>query len=204
MTFTFKFNKTPEYHVVSISVLMFIDTVVKNQCEFTIPAVIVVDKDFATSQDLKTTVTQGIKIEVKGSLLVKQQRALTCPLFLKNIKTHFFHNLIRANSTSIRDYSVDAVNERLETNPVFLRNVEDGLRITKLTKDENVNIDIKLQIGDIMLRYKYTLWQVLNRMWIEYLSVFIVFYLLGEKVKDYVFRNQYLAAWEIIPWKKLR
>lgn len=184
--------------------MIFIDTEVKNQCKFILPAVIAVDKAFTISEVLSTTTTQGIKMELQGTLLVKQQRPLICPFFLKNIKTHFFYNLLNQNSTHIRDYSVDTVNVILKTNPVFLKYQEDDFKITKITKDENFKIDVRLDIGDIMLRYNYTFWQVLNRMWIEYLSFFIVLYLFGEKVKSYIFQNQYLAAWEIIPWKKIR
>lgn len=79
-----------------------------------------------------------------------------------------------------------------------------NFKVTKLAKGENVIVEVSLDIGEMMIRYKFTLWQVLNRIWIEYLAVFVVLYLVGEKIKDYLFRNQYLAAWEVIPWKKLR
>lgn len=202
MRFAFKFDKTSEYRVTSISMLLFIDAVVDNQCKFTLPAVVALVKDFASSE-IQTSM-EGIKMEFKGTLNVKQQRSLICPYFLRHIKTHFYYQLINPNSTHIRDYTRDAINERLELNPVFLKYQEDEFKVTKLAKGENVIVEVSLDIGEMMIRYKFTLWQVLNRIWIEYLAVFVVLYLVGEKIKDYLFRNQYLAAWEVIPWKKLR
>ncbi|XP_063697664.1 transmembrane protein 231 [Culicoides brevitarsis] len=197
MKFSFSFDLIPTYKVTSFQLLIFLDSFVEAQCKFKLPTVIAIDKEFAEKS------IHGSKMSVKGALLAKQQRALTCPYFLRGIKTHFFYNLIIDNATQTHEFSNEAIMEKLFLNPVYLKFQEETSKVTK-SRTESFTMDLTVDVEEIMLRYHYTLWQIVNRIWIQYLAVFVIFYICGEKIKDYLFRNQYLAAWEVVPWKKLR
>uniref|UniRef100_A0A336M9W9 Transmembrane protein 231 n=1 Tax=Culicoides sonorensis TaxID=179676 RepID=A0A336M9W9_CULSO len=201
LRFSFEFDTLPAYFVQSVSVLIQIDSEIESQCKFNVPAMIILEKHYQP-QMISSNFT-SMEVKLNGNLVSKQRRALVCPFFLRNIKSHFYYNVLDTNSSHIDDYSFEKIQCQLEMNPIFLKFEEENERKFD-SKELNFKFELKVDVDDIMIRYQFTLWQIVNQIWIQYVAVLVVFYILGEKIKDYIFRNQYLAAWEVIPWRKLK
>lgn len=197
MTFSFSFDSPATQTLTSVSMILFFETTIENQCTFLLPTALIYEKTFHKSMEI-----HGLQLKSSGSMSLFQQRALQCPYFMRNIKSHFNYRLLNHNSTEIIDYKADKIQENLKQNPAFLKYDEDSIKMTA-GRDTSTTIELAVSIRDTMVRYNYTLWQKLNQVWIQYLAIFVIFFLIGEKIKYYIFKNQYICTWEVVPWKKL-
>lgn len=181
-----------------LSVAVFLDVSIDNLCFFQIPTVLLLKKT-----QINYNLLTGMELNFEGSLNIHQNRALQCPFFLRKIKTHFDHRLIKDNMTTIDNFSYQSIRSRLTRNPTFFKYDSIEEEIT-YNNNAELTINLKLHIQEVFTRYNFTLWQRLNKIWVQYLSIFVIFYLLTEKMKSFMFSYQYLCAWEVEPWQKLK
>lgn len=121
---------------------------------------------------------------------------------MRNVKSNFYFELIPSNSTNIKDYHVTAIHKKLTSNVGFIK-FEKTNTIWDRSTDDKVRINLCVDIGEVKTRFHTTFWQKLILFWTEYLAVLVVFVVLLNKLKWYMFTRQFLRAWEIIPWKKI-
>ena len=55
--------------------------------------------------------------------------------------------------------------------------------------DESFVIDIHIKYPEQFLIYKPGFWEVIKWAWIQYISLFLIIYLIARKIKAYLFQN---------------
>lgn len=144
----------------------------------------------------------GGEIYVDASMVVKQNQAFYCPFFLRSIKSHFNHDILPANSSDIEHYELSAIRKRLENNPAYVVIDTPTMRWNRLNANEII-WNVNLNVNESITRYNISYWQRLGLIWIQYLSILFVCWKAIDKLKNYMFSEQMIKAWEIIPWKKI-
>lgn len=139
---------------------------------------------------------------MEGRIKMNQKLGFYCPFFLHHKKTHFFYTLVPENSTDIEDFDHSNIQQRLTNNPAYITYEKTSKSWNRHQNDITV-LNIVLNVEEVMTRYHKTFWQRVGFIWIEYLSILIVFCYTLDKLKSYLFSEQIIRAWEIIPWKKL-
>lgn len=168
----------------------------QRQCHLQIPTAVIL-------QQIQIPANfQSGEIFIDGQLKLEQRVGFYCPFFLRNIKSHFFHNILPENSTHIDDYTLPSIRKRLHNNPAYMNFDAQTLHWNRLQNDE-ITLIINLNVDELITRYHVSYWQNLGQIWIQYLSIFIVILYAIDKLKNYIFTEQIIKAWEIIPWKKI-
>lgn len=144
----------------------------------------------------------GGEIFVDASMMVKQSQGFYCPFFLRSIRSHFYHDILPENSSDINDYDLSAIRTRLTNNPAYVITDTPKMRWNRFRANE-IQLNVNLNINESIARYNVSYWQRLGLIWIQYLSILIVCWKAIDKLKDYMFSQQMIKAWEIIPWKKI-
>lgn len=168
----------------------------QNRCELKIPAAILIQQEQITDNFYSGEIT------IEGHVKMIQKQGFHCPFFLHHKKTHFFHTLIPENSTDIEDYDLSNIQKRLSSNPAYI-SYEKMSKSWNRRQNDLIILNIILNIEEISTRYHKTFWQRLGFIWIEYLSILIIFCYAIDIMKTHIFTEQIIKAWEIIPWKKL-
>lgn len=141
------------------------------------------------------------EITIEGRLTMRQVAAFHCPFFLRRIKSNFYHSSVPENSTDINDYKLEVIQRKLVNNPGYML-FEKTNTFWSRQQQNKVIVNIVLNIGETMNLYHTTFWQKLGKIWIQYLSIFVVFYYAMDMLKYYMFTRQKIRAWELVPWKK--
>lgn len=146
---------------------------------------------------------RGGEIFIDTQLQLVQRTGFYCPFFLRQIRSHFYHDLVLENSTNIRDYEIESIRSKLLNNPAYMTNAQSPIIRWHRQPSTEVILNINIRIDETITRYHTSYWQRLGQIWIHYLSIFLVCAYLMEKLKSYLFSRQAIRAWEIIPWKKI-
>lgn len=132
-----------------------------------------------------------------------QSGTFHCPFFLRKYKSRFSRNLVPENSTDIRDFNFNVIREQIvNRNPGYLLFEKTNVYWNR-HQQNTIVINIVIHIGELESLYHTSFWQKLGRLWIQYLSVFVVFWYVIDKLKYYMFTQQKIKAWELVPWKKM-
>lgn len=135
---------------------------------------------------------------------MEQKSSFHCPYFMRNVKSNFYFELIPNNSTQINDYRITSIHKKLTSNVGYIRYEKTNeMWDRSITDDDKIQINLRVDVGEIRSRFHATFWQKLMLFWTEYLAVLVVFVFCCNKLKFYLFSRQVLRAWEIIPWKKI-
>lgn len=65
-----------------------------------------------------------------------------------------------------------------------------------------LEFDAHLRVPEMKILYTPSLLQELKWAWPQYLSFVVIFHVIFDKIKKFVFNNRLLMAWEVVPWKK--
>lgn len=140
---------------------------------------------------------------VDATLELKQKTGFYCPFFLRSIRSHFNRDFLPDNSSEIADYELSTIRKHLANNPAYLVAHPSPVIHFNRLRPKGITVTINLDVVETITRYNVSYWQRLGTIWIQYLSIFIVLWKLIGVLKDYLFTNQLIHAWEIIPWKKM-
>lgn len=142
------------------------------------------------------------ELTIEGRLNLHQTATFHCPFFLRNIKSHFFHNLVPENSTNIRDYNFEVIRTQITNNPGYLLFDKTNTYWNRNQENKTI-INIVVRINQMRSLYHTSFWQKVGQLWIQYLSVFVIFWYAIDQLKRYMFTRQKIKAWELMPWKKM-
>lgn len=168
----------------------------QSKCNLPIPSALLLQQEPIPANFLSGEIT------IEGYLRLRQSATFHCPFFLRNIKSHFFHNLVPENSTDIRDFDFKTIRRQIVNNPGYLL-FEKSNVFWNRHQENKIIINVIVHIRESKSIYHSTFWQKLGRLWLQYLSIFIVFWYCADKLKNYMFTNQKIKAWELVPWKKM-
>lgn len=211
MKFKFEIDSGEGMNLKSFYLLIPLMSSVKSFCQFYIPSLITIDSttdnhkqhklEYVVSESEQQRFNPGNEIYLQGSLDVTQTRALQCPYFMRNIKSHIHYPQLN-NNASLEQFSIKSLRDEMMKNSIFL-----GFKqLSKLSMPgslDNVTIQLELNVNEVSIRYHYTLWQKVNSIWVQYVAIFLIFYKIAVKLVEYTFNHQYLIAWKVEPWKKL-
>lgn len=65
-----------------------------------------------------------------------------------------------------------------------------------------LNLNIRLGVPEMHIRYQPSILQELKWAWPQYLSLVAIFYWIFNQMKKFVFNKRLLMAWEVVPWKE--
>lgn len=169
----------------------------KHHCYLQLPSALILHKQ-AVPQDFSS----GI-IRIDGQLEFRQKSTFYCPFFMRHIKSHFHHQLIPENSSTIDDYNLLGVQKILANNPGYLQFGKTVQQSSHGHIDNGILVTVRVDVNEIGARYHTTFWQKALQIWIQYLSVLCAFVVAVGQIKEYMFGRQIIRAWEVVPWKKL-
>lgn len=145
-------------------------------------------------------------IEFNGILKGRQKTSFHCPFFMRSSQTNFQHNFYPSeikNSTKLRDFDTKIIRENLKKNPGYFEYKNEEMNWNYQAMPMNrIKIDLNMDIEEVELRFRTTFWQKISMIWTQYVAVLLVFIFIMDKLKAFMFRSQFLCAWENIPWKK--
>ncbi|XP_013201233.2 transmembrane protein 231 [Amyelois transitella] len=173
--------------VISFVGIFGLDFILQNVCPFHMQSLAIVNEDF---------VVPSTGLKYFGDIEFYQITHLGC--WRNVIQTIYNNSLLsytKLNNNNLVDYILEIYFKRqvvTRTNKLYShsRNGHTG----------DMEISINLRIPEMQVTYKPSLLQELKWAWPQYLSLFVVFYWVFEKIKRYVFHNRMLMAWEIVPW----
>lgn len=70
-------------------------------------------------------------------------------------------------------------------------------------QDDIIIVNITMHVQEITAHYYNSFWHTVGIIWIQYLSILILFCYVLDKMKTYIFSKQIIKTWKIIPWKKV-
>lgn len=194
INFAYDFHTMFNYGVKSISLVIFLDSRLEAQCKLSVPSAIVVKKTFVNNMSDR-------QIVIRGSLLPSQRRALICPFFLRNTKSHFFYEKLQEKTSTLEEFNIERISDNLERNPVHFRFKESSTDQYELHQDKTT-VHINMKIPEVPIRYNKSFWQALNDIWINYLAIFAITFYVSNLLLKHLFENRWLMAREQIPSTK--
>lgn len=183
-------------------------------CNFHIPSAVIIPRLSLPKMAKRHTSDDGRHLIIAGRLILQQKSAFQCPFFLREKKSHFYTELLPANSTSLRDFEMRNIQKRLRSNVGYLEmeitdiywatdNSEEDYTGKSRPSSPNQRVSVYVDVVEVPVRYRTTVWQLVNLIWVYYMSVLLVFIVVVNWIKDWMFKRQIICAWQIIPWKKL-
>lgn len=184
---TFEFATNFHYGARSISMAIFLDSRISDQCQFRIPSAIIINqKNFLNNQNER-------EIVVKGELQPSQSHSLVCPFFLRNVKSHFFFDNLNENQTDLEAFSIERIQDNLDRNPMNLQFDETSSVLGEVDKSQT-SVVVKVRIPQIPIRYRKTAWQKVNEVWMNYLAAFAATFFFINFVLNHLFESRWLMA----------
>lgn len=169
----------------------------KYHCPLHLPAAVLINR-----LEIPHGIRSGGEVIISGRMHFEQRSAFYCPFFMRSHKTHFYHELIRQNATDIKEFEMNSIEKKLRQNPGYLMFEKQNLE-WNIRNDKRITITVRIEIGEVATRFQTSFWQYFAHIWMQYLSVFIVFVYFIDKLKSFMFGRQFVRAWETVPWKKL-
>ena len=179
------FQVTTPGPVERFSVQLFFAARLHKLCSFQqIPSVLLYDSRNPVEENL-----------VHLDLSVSQRVAFNCPLLFGHQETLF-------QPLNLSEYhSSLSLQQRLERGPGYF--YFEPSRTFKNPSLPRNTIRLSLRIPQLMLRFQRPLWNQAMSTWTQFLAMYVVFYLMTKKLKDYVYGRYWIRSWEVIPWKKM-
>ncbi|KAG5674426.1 hypothetical protein PVAND_004398 [Polypedilum vanderplanki] len=184
--FKIEFSTFHDFGVKSLSMVLFLDARLYEQCEFRVPTVIIMKKNFRENFNNR-------HIFINGKLEAEQDLALICPYFLRNVKSHFFFSNIHENQTDIEEYEISSIKERLKHNPMHFKFHEFSTDMNELDKYKT-SIKLRIKIPEIPIRYKKSFWQKLMDVWMQFLALFIITFTIINFLLGHLFENRFIVS----------
>lgn len=194
INFTYDFHTVFSYGVKSISLVIFLDTRLEEQCKLCVPSAIIVKKTFVNNMS-------DSQIVIRGSLLPTQRRAIMCPFFLKSSKLHFFYEKLQEKSATLEEFHIERILDNLERNPVHFRFEESSTDQYEFHRHKTT-VQIIMKIPEVPVRYNKSFWQALNDIWINYLAIFVITFYVSNYLLKHLFENRWVMAREQMPSTK--
>lgn len=185
--FSVSFATHFDYGIKSLSLVLFLDSrLEQHHCHFQVPSAVIIKKTFVSNVNNR-------RIVIKGSLQPHQKQALVCPFFLRNMKSHFFHEKLDASQTNLDEFKITKIQDHLERNPMHFRFQEESTDLDEVESYKTI-VKIQLSIPETAARYKKSFWQVVNDIWINYIAIFIITYVVCNFLLNHLFENRLLMA----------
>lgn len=198
MTIQLIYEPAPHTEFTHFSLYLGVEAHVnRHHCALQLPAAIVIPRLV-----VPTTGASG-ELTIEGRMELYQRAAFFCPFFMRNHKSHFYPNVVPINSTNIKDYEMRQILLKLRQNVGYLQFEQKYVHWNTNGGDGKILITLNVDIGEMAARYRTSFWQNVSNIWMQYVSVMIVFVFLIDKLKSWMFGRQMVRAWETIPWKKL-
>ena len=186
LIFTFEFNTINNYGIRSVTIVLFLDARIESQCEFRVPAAVLLQKKMSEN-------FYNRKISIFGNLEVIQNQALICPFFLRNVKSHFFYELLNENQTNVEEFRLSSIRAHLEHNPMHFEFKETTTDYEQFS-DEKTTIKIHVKIPELAVRYQKSFWQKMMNFWMQFLSLFIITIVIENYLLNYIFENRLIIT----------
>lgn len=184
---TFEFGTNFHYGAKSVSTAIFLDARINDQCQFRIPSAIVINqKHLLNNQNERQVVIRGV-------LQPFQSHSLVCPFFLRNVKSHFFFDNLNENQTDLEAFNIEKIQDNLDRNPMNLQFLETSTVLGEVDKS-HTSVVIKVRIPQIPTRYRKTVWQKINEVWMNYVAAFAVTFFSINFVLNHLFESRWLIA----------
>lgn len=185
--FQVDFKTQFHFGIKSLSLVMFLDARLENQCNLHVPSAIIINKKFFRN------VMNERNIVISGSLQPVQSHPMVCPFFMRNVKSHFFFDALNENQTSLEEFKISKIQENLERNPLYLRFQEQSTDLRDVDPHKT-SIKITIKIPQVPIRYMKTFWQNVNEFWVNFLCVFVVTLVLCNAFLKCLFENRWLMS----------
>ncbi|XP_070496593.1 transmembrane protein 231 [Chironomus tepperi] len=186
LNFKFEFNTINNYGIKSVSVVLFLDARIGNQCEFRIPTAVILKKKLSEN-------FYNRKISISGNLDVSQIQSVVCPFFLRNVKSHFFYEVLNENQTNLEEFRLSSIREHLEHNLMHF-NFKETTTDYEQFSDEKTTIKVNVKIPELAIRYQKSFWQKLMSFWMQFLSIFIIAIAIENYILNYIFENRLIIT----------
>ncbi|KAL7045320.1 hypothetical protein ACKWTF_002190 [Chironomus riparius] len=186
LMFSFEFNTINNYGIKSVKIMLFLDARIESQCEFRIPAAVIVKKKLSEN-------FYNRKILIFGNLEVSQNIALVCPFFLRNVKSHFYYETLNENQTNLEKYRLSSIREQLQHNPMHFNFKETATDYEQFS-DEKTTIKVGVKIPELAIRYQKSFWQKFMSFWMQFLSLFIITIAIENYILNYLFENRLIIT----------
>ena len=112
---------------------------------------------------------------------------------MRNVKTHFFYENLHENQTSLEQYELIKIEENLQRNPVYFQFEETSMHYQEFDI-EKTTIQLNLKIPELPTRYKKSIWQIGNDIWINFLALFFITFLIANILLNRLFESRLLRA----------
>lgn len=186
LTFRFKFNTINNYGIKSVTIVLFLDARIDSQCEFRIPAAVILKKKLSDN-------FYNREISILGNLEASQSQGIVCPFFLRNVKSHFFYEVLNENQTNLEEFRLSSIREHLEHNPMYF-NFKETATDYEQFDDDKTTIKIRVKIPELAIRYQKSFWQKLMSFWMQFLSIFIITIAIENYILNYIFENRLIIT----------
>lgn len=186
LIFTFEFNTINNYGIKSVTAVLFLDARIESQCEFRIPSAVIIKKKLSEN-------FYNRQISIVGDLEVVQDQALVCPFFLRNVRSHFYYEVLNENQTNLEEFRVSSIREHLEHNPMHFKFKGTSMDHEKFS-DDKTTIKVRVKIPELAIRHQKSFWQKLMSFWMQFLSLFIVTITIENYILNYIFENRLIIT----------
>lgn len=112
---------------------------------------------------------------------------------MRNVKTHFFYENLNENQTNFQQYELAKIEESLHRNPAYIYFQETSMHYQELDA-EKTTIELHLKIPELPARYKKSIWQKGNDIWINFLALFFITFLIANYLLNRLFESHLLWA----------
>uniref|UniRef100_A0A0A1WHE1 Transmembrane protein 231 n=1 Tax=Zeugodacus cucurbitae TaxID=28588 RepID=A0A0A1WHE1_ZEUCU len=183
----------------SINLAILFEAKLKHKCSLSPPALLTYHNVIPSGMQLSTGT-----ILLKAELKLKQYIEFTCPFPGRNTKTQFLPVKFNSNSSHVNmnDFQIKNLLEQLKRNPAYFQLSEQETYFRR-EPGNTLRIQLDLDVLQVPARYHLSVWERLGQFWLYFASFFGISFYIMNKVKDYLFGQHIIRAWEVIPWKKL-
>ncbi|XP_028894542.2 uncharacterized protein LOC105209716 [Zeugodacus cucurbitae] len=183
----------------SINLAILFEAKLKHKCSLSPPALLTYHNVIPSGMQLSTGT-----ILLKAELKLKQYIEFTCPFPGRNTKTQFLPVKFNSNSSHVNmnDFQIQNLLEQLKRNPAYFQLSEQETYFRR-ESGNTLRIQLDLDVLQVPARYHLSVWERLGQFWLYFASFFGISFYIMNKVKDYLFGQHIIRAWEVIPWKKL-
>ncbi|XP_053959631.1 uncharacterized protein LOC128864138 [Anastrepha ludens] len=183
----------------SFDLAVFFEAKLKHKCPLSPPALLTYQTIIPSAVQMRSGT-----ILVKAELKLQQYIEFTCPFLGRNVKTQFREVDLNSNNSNVdvHDYQIPSLLEQLKANPAYFKlSVQETY--FRHEQDNILRIQLDLDVLQVSARYHLSVWERLGQFWLYFASFFGISFYVMNKIKDYLFGQHIIRAWEVIPWKKL-
>lgn len=152
----------------------------------------------------------GGLIVIDTELDLKQYEDFNCAVFGDSTKTKY--QPVFLNNNALKNIDIEELNRQYKRLTLLqkLKKNSGYFEIKLIEKDfergpatDGLNIQWDINISQIGIRYRLSIWERLAQFWLYFASFFGLSFYVVNRIKDYLFSKHIIGSWEITPWKKL-